>query len=110
VDVYAALRERFGYTTFNPGQEEVVNRVLSGQDTLAILATGAGKSLCYQLPALMLPGTTVVVSPLIALMKDQLDMLEARGVHETVALNSTLTEDQEAAAVAKIASSRSCRI
>ena len=104
MDVYAALRERFGYETFNPGQEEVVNRVLSGQDTLAILATGAGKSLCYQLPALMLPGTTIVVSPLIALMKDQLDMLEARGVHETVALNSTLTEDQETASIAKIAS------
>ena len=104
MELYAALRERFGYETFNPGQEEVINRVLGGEDTLAILATGAGKSLCYQLPALMLPGTTIVVSPLIALMKDQLDMLETRGVHETVALNSTLTEDQEAVAVAKIAS------
>jgi len=72
-----------------PGQEEVINRVLAGEDTLAILATGAGKSLCYQLPALLLPGTTVIVSPLIALMKDQLDMLEAHGVRETVALNST---------------------
>ena len=75
MDLYAALREHFGYDTFNPGQEEVITRVLAGEDTLAILATGAGKSLCYQLPALMLPGTTVVVSPLIALMKDQLDML-----------------------------------
>jgi ATP-dependent DNA helicase RecQ len=104
VDLYAALRERFGYDTFNPGQEEVIRRVLAGEDTLAILATGAGKSLCYQLPALMLPGTTLVVSPLIALMKDQLDMLADRGVHETVALNSTLTEDQEAAAIARVAS------
>ncbi|MGA2391800.1 MAG: ATP-dependent DNA helicase RecQ [Candidatus Lustribacter sp.] len=104
VDLYAALRERFGYDTFNPGQEEVITRVLAGEDTLAILATGAGKSLCYQLPALMLPGTTVVVSPLIALMKDQLDMLESHGVRETVALNSTLSEDQEAAALARIAS------
>src|ERR1700755_1837618 len=104
VDLYAALRERFGYSTFNPGQEEVINRVLAGEDTLAILATGAGKSLCYQLPALMLPGTTIVVSPLIALMKDQLDMLESHGVRETVALNSTLTEDQEAAAIERIAS------
>ena len=104
MDLYAALRERFGYDSFNPGQEEVIGRVLAGEDTLAILATGAGKSLCYQLPALMLPGTTVVVSPLIALMKDQLDMLESFGVRETVALNSTLSEDQEAAALARIAS------
>jgi ATP-dependent DNA helicase RecQ len=104
VELYAALRERFGYDSFNPGQEEVIGRVLAGEDTLAILATGAGKSLCYQLPALMLPGTTVVVSPLIALMKDQLDMLESFGVRETVALNSTLSEDQEAAALVRIAS------
>jgi ATP-dependent DNA helicase RecQ len=74
------------------------------QDTLAILATGAGKSLCYQLPALLLGGTTVVVSPLIALMKDQLDMLSERGFHDNVALNSTLSEEQDAAARAKIAS------
>ncbi len=104
MDLYAALRERFGYESFNPGQEEVITRVLAGEDTLAILATGAGKSLCYQLPALMMPGTTVIVSPLIALMKDQLDMLESHGVRETVALNSTLTEDQEAAAIERIAS------
>ena len=103
VDVYAALREHFGYATFNPGQEEVISRVLEGEDTLAILATGAGKSLCYQLPALLLPGTTIVVSPLIALMKDQLDMLRERGVYDVVALNSTLTEDQELAAIATIA-------
>ena len=79
-------------------------RVIAGADTLAILATGAGKSLCYQLPALMLDGTTVVVSPLIALMKDQLDMLHQLGVHEIVALNSTLSEDQEAAEIARIRS------
>ncbi len=104
VDLRAALREHFGYQSFNPGQVEVINRVLEGEDTLAILATGAGKSLCYQLPALLLAGTTVVVSPLIALMKDQLDMLAERGVTATVALNSTLSEDQEMAAVARIAS------
>jgi len=74
-----------------------------GKDTLAILATGAGKSLCYQLPALLLEGTTVVVSPLIALMKDQLDMLRERGVYDVVALNSTLSEDQEAAAMQRVA-------
>ena len=94
------LRERFGFERFQSGQEEVVMRVMEGYDTLAILATGAGKSLCYQLPALMLDGTTVVVSPLIALMKDQLDMLAERGVRNIVALNSTLSEDQEAAAKA----------
>ena len=104
IDLRAELREKFGYERFNPGQEEVVSRVLAGEDTLAILATGAGKSLTYQLPALMLDGTTVVVSPLIALMKDQLDMLADRGVTATVALNSTLSEDQELAAVARIAS------
>jgi ATP-dependent DNA helicase RecQ len=104
VNLRAALRQHFGYEQFNPGQEEVVSRVLAGEDALAILATGAGKSLCYQLPALMLPGTTVVVSPLIALMKDQLDMLAERGVTATVALNSTLSEEQEIAAIARIAS------
>jgi ATP-dependent DNA helicase RecQ len=104
VELLAALRERFGYQEFNSGQEEVIRRVLAGDDTLAILATGAGKSLCYQLPALLLGGTTIVVSPLIALMKDQLDMLAELGIHDTVALNSTLSEDQEAAAIARIAS------
>ena len=104
MDLRAALRVHFGYQDFNSGQEEVLDRVMAGEDTLAILATGAGKSLCYQLPALLLPGTTLVVSPLIALMKDQLDMLAERGVNATVALNSTLDENQEAAAMARIAS------
>jgi len=99
-----SLQELFGFREFHPGQEEVVTRVMQGQDTLAILATGAGKSLCYQLPALLLGGTTIVVSPLIALMKDQLDMLSERGFRNNVALNSTLSEDQEAAARERIAS------
>src|SRR5579875_3969979 len=103
VDLRAALREHFGYERFNPGQEEVITRVLDGEDALAILATGAGKSLTYQLPALMLPGTTIVVSPLIALMKDQIDMLREYGITDVVALNSTLSEDQEAAALERIA-------
>jgi len=101
--ISTTLRDRFHFTSFQPGQSEIIMRVLRGEDTLAILATGAGKSLCYQLPALLQPGTTVVVSPLIALMKDQLDMLRQRGVAETVALNSTLTEDQEAKARKRIA-------
>jgi ATP-dependent DNA helicase RecQ len=103
-ELHAALREKFGFKAFYPGQEEVVSRVLLGQDTLAILATGAGKSLTYQLPALLLEGTTVVVSPLIALMKDQLDMLRERGITDVVALNSTLSEDQEARARERIRS------
>ncbi|MDP9111555.1 MAG: ATP-dependent DNA helicase, partial [Candidatus Eremiobacteraeota bacterium] len=102
LDLRAALREKFGFDSFQPGQEEVVSRIIAGEDTLAILATGAGKSLTYQLPAMLLTGTTVVVSPLIALMKDQLDMLRDRGIREVVALNSTLTEDQEAAARGRI--------
>jgi ATP-dependent DNA helicase RecQ len=104
VDFRSALQEKFGFERFYPGQEEVVSRVMTGQDTLAILATGAGKSLTYQLPALMLEGTTVVVSPLIALMKDQLDMLRERGITDVVALNSTLSEDQEIRARERIAS------
>ena len=97
------LHDLFGFEQFHPGQEEVVTRVMQGEDTLAILATGAGKSLCYQLPALLLKGTTVVVSPLIALMKDQLDVLADRGFRDNVALNSTLSEDQEDAAIARVA-------
>ena len=106
MDLRAALREKFGFESFQPGQEEVVTRVVSGQDTLAILATGAGKSLTYQLSALLLDGTTVVVSPLIALMKDQIDMLRELGVTDVVALNSTLSEDQELAALERIRSRR----
>ncbi|HZV78866.1 MAG TPA: RecQ family ATP-dependent DNA helicase [Candidatus Binatus sp.] len=103
VDLNEALRTHFGYERFQPGQEEVIRRVLDGRDTLAILATGAGKSLCYQLPALMLPGTTIVVSPLIALMKDQIDMLAEAGISSTIALNSTLSEDEEIAYLERVA-------
>jgi ATP-dependent DNA helicase RecQ len=71
----ATLRESFGYPGFRPGQERAITSVLSGRDTLVVLPTGGGKSLCYQVPALMLPGLTVVVSPLISLMKDQVDAL-----------------------------------
>lgn len=74
------LRETFGLSDFRPGQEQVIQRLLDGQSALAIFPTGAGKSLCYQLPAVMLDGLTLVVSPLIALMKDQLDALQRRGV------------------------------
>ncbi len=69
------LRRIFGLRSLRDGQETVIGHVLAGEPTLAIMPTGAGKSLCYQLPAMLLPGTTVVVSPLIALMKDQCDKL-----------------------------------
>jgi ATP-dependent DNA helicase RecQ len=75
-----ALRERFSHRSFRPGQREVIDSILSGRDVVAVMPTGSGKSLCYQLPALLLQGTTVVVSPLIALMKDQVDTLRRLGI------------------------------
>src|SRR2546421_3732056 len=74
------LAERFGFDSFRPGQEEVVEALLAGRSALAVFPTGAGKSLCYQLPALLLDGMTIVVSPLIALMKDQIDFLQRSGI------------------------------
>lgn len=93
-DLTAALRDTFGHDSFRPGQEEVVRAVLSGSDVLAIMPTGGGKSLCYQLPALLSDGLTLVVSPLIALMKDQVDSLVARG-HPATFLNSTLDAEEQ---------------
>src|SRR4029079_10675758 len=87
------LRKTFGLDKLRPGQAEVMRSVLEGNNTLAIMATGAGKSLCYQLPSLHLPGTTVVVSPLISLMKDQVDKLGEAGV-EAAQLNSALTTQE----------------
>lgn len=94
-DARAALRQHFGYAAFRPGQEAAVESVLRGRDTLVVLPTGGGKSLCYQVPALMLPKLTVVISPLISLMKDQVDALAARGLPATF-VNSTLTGSQVA--------------
>ena len=68
---HSILKKVFGYDGFRPGQEEIVSRLLAGQDVLAVMPTGAGKSICYQVPALLLPGITIVVSPLVSLMKDQ---------------------------------------
>ncbi|MDF1503518.1 ATP-dependent DNA helicase RecQ [Roseisolibacter sp. H3M3-2] len=92
-DARALLRARFGYPEFRAGQERAVQAVLEGRDTLVILPTGGGKSLCFQVPALVLPGLTVVVSPLISLMKDQVDALTARGLPAAF-VNSTLTSAQ----------------
>ena len=79
-DLLTTLHQHFGHRRFRPGQEQVVTSVLRGRDVLAVMPTGSGKSLGYQLPALMLPGTTLVVSPLISLMKDQVDDLNRRGI------------------------------
>lgn len=87
------LRVILGLEQLRPGQAEVIRSVLEGQNTLAIMPTGAGKSLCYQLPALHIPGTTVIISPLISLMKDQVDKLEDAGL-EASQLNSALTTSE----------------
>lgn len=95
-ELYDILRNRFSLQEFRAGQREAIETVLAGHDALVIMPTGSGKSLIYQLPALLLPGLTVVVSPLIALMKDQTDKLEELGV-DARAINSTLTDREKAA-------------
>ena len=87
------LRRYFGYTSFRRGQEEIVNALLTGRDALCVMPTGAGKSVCYQVPALLLPGITLVISPLISLMKDQVESLTQAGVHAAY-LNSSLSPAQ----------------
>jgi ATP-dependent DNA helicase RecQ len=86
----AALKEHFGFSKFLDGQEEVISEIVSGKDGLVVMPTGGGKSLCFQIPALCFPGVTLVISPLIALMKDQVDALVARGIGATL-INSTLS-------------------
>lgn len=94
------LRATFGYETFRPGQERAVRAILAGRDTLVVLPTGGGKSLCFQIPALLFPGLTIVVSPLISLMKDQVDALVARDLPATF-INSTLSRDEIAHRLAR---------
>ncbi len=89
---HTLLRGRFGFAKFREGQEAVIGQLLAGNSALAVFPTGSGKSLCYQLPALLLPGLTVVVSPLIALMKDQVDFLQARGI-QAARLDSSVSRE-----------------
>lgn len=93
MDKYSVLRQYFGHMSFRSGQEQMVDSILAGQDVLGIMPTGGGKSLCYQVPALLLPGLTLVISPLISLMKDQVSALTSAGVPAAF-LNSSQSEEE----------------
>jgi len=95
-DLYFSLQKFFGFDRFKGNQEEIIQSVLSGRDTFVILPTGGGKSLCYQLPALMLEGTAIIISPLIALMKNQVDSIRGHSQTDEIAhfLNSSLSKVQ----------------
>lgn len=93
--LHTTLKENFGFEKFRPNQETIINTILSGQDTLAIMPTGGGKSICFQLPALILPGITIVISPLIALMKDQVDSLKTNGISACFINSSQSSQEQQ---------------
>src|ERR1700726_2770717 len=96
MDLPGTLKKDFGYDQFRPLQEEIIRDALAGRDVFALMPTGGGKSLCFQLPALLRAGLTIVVSPLISLMKDQVDALQASGIAATY-LNSTLNRSEATA-------------
>ena len=97
-DAIASLQKHFGFEDFREGQREVIGSILEGKDAVVVMPTGSGKSLCYQLPAMILDGATLVVSPLIALMKDQVDALQARGLPATF-INSSISESEQRARI-----------
>ena len=94
MDKQTILQERFGFPSFRDGQEALIDAILSGQDVFGVMPTGSGKSLCYQIPALLLEGLTLVISPLISLMKDQVAALKEAGIPAAF-LNSSLTPTQQ---------------
>jgi len=93
-ELAAALQRYFGFAAFRAGQEEIVRRAVAGRDTLALMPTGAGKSLCYQLAAMLRPSPTLVISPLIALMKDQVDNLPPAIARQATLINSSLEQGE----------------
>ena len=97
-----ALGTHFGYTSFRKGQREIVEAILDGENVFAVFPTGHGKSLCYQLPALMLDSVTIVISPLISLMKDQVDALREQGIHSVALINSTQTWEEYQSELARL--------
>ena len=105
MELESLLKQYFGYTSFRPGQHEVIQTLLDGRDFLAIMPTGAGKSICFQLPALMMPGVTLVISPLISLMKDQVDSLVNQEIPATY-INSQCTFEEAKARFAAIRAGR----
>lgn len=105
MELESLLKQYFGYTSFRPGQHEVIRTLLDGRDCLAIMPTGAGKSICFQLPALMMPGVTLVISPLISLMKDQVDSLVNQEIPATY-INSQCTFEEAKARFAAIRAGR----
>ena len=96
MNIEHTLHKYFGYQSFRAGQKETVLSVLAGYDTLAMLATGTGKSLCYQLPTYLLNKPTIIISPLVSLMQDQVEQLKVNGEKRVVALNSFLSRDEKA--------------
>jgi ATP-dependent DNA helicase RecQ len=100
-DMGSLLRSVYGYTNFRENQEEVIQAIMAGRDVFTSMPTGGGKSLCYQIPGMLLDGLTVVISPLIALMKDQVDEAIARGIPAAY-LNSTLNREQAAQTMARL--------
>ena len=99
--LFDTLRKVFGFREFRPNQEQIVRAILENRDVFAVMPTGGGKSLCYQLPAVMLPGTCMVISPLISLMKDQVDGARANGIRAAF-LNSSLDPEERDAVMQQL--------
>jgi ATP-dependent DNA helicase RecQ len=102
---YEKALQRFGLASFRPGQREVISQIVAGHDCLCVMPTGGGKSLCFQLPTILRPGLTIVVSPLIALMKDQVDTLKRRGIAATL-INSTLSNTEQQSRLGEVAAGK----